>query len=159
MVSYRRLTLMEREELSRMLAAEHSLRATARALQRARCRVNSPATAPAPLPIEPSRPTSRPNGGLIAHGSLASSRSIPGSAGPYWHCWPSAGRPNRLPTGCSSGILKTRPCGSRTKRSIPLYMCCRAVRSSTSWPAICGAATASVGPTRSAARRGRFRTL
>ena len=32
---YRRLTLMEREELSRMLAAGYSLRATARALQRA----------------------------------------------------------------------------------------------------------------------------
>lgn len=35
MVTYRRLTLMEREELSRMLAAGYSLRATAQALQRA----------------------------------------------------------------------------------------------------------------------------
>ncbi|MBH0189325.1 MAG: helix-turn-helix domain-containing protein, partial [Nitrospira sp.] len=35
MGSYRRLTLMEREELSRMLAAGYSLRATAQALQRA----------------------------------------------------------------------------------------------------------------------------
>lgn len=35
MAHYRRLTLMEREELSRMLAAGYSLRATAQALQRA----------------------------------------------------------------------------------------------------------------------------
>lgn len=35
MALYRRLTLMEREELSRMLAAGYSLRATAQALQRA----------------------------------------------------------------------------------------------------------------------------
>ena len=35
MVPYRRLSLMEREELSRMLAAGHSLRATAQALSRA----------------------------------------------------------------------------------------------------------------------------
>ncbi len=35
MVPYRRLTLMEREEFSRMLAAGYSLRATAQALQRA----------------------------------------------------------------------------------------------------------------------------
>ncbi len=35
MASYRRLTLMEREEFSRLLAAGHSLRATAQALQRA----------------------------------------------------------------------------------------------------------------------------
>ena len=35
MGQYRRLTLMEREELSRMLAAGHSLRATARAMSRA----------------------------------------------------------------------------------------------------------------------------
>lgn len=35
MALYRRLTLMEREELSRMLAAGYSLRATAQALRRA----------------------------------------------------------------------------------------------------------------------------
>ncbi len=35
MALYRRLALMEREELSRMLAAGYSLRATAQALQRA----------------------------------------------------------------------------------------------------------------------------
>ena len=35
MVPYRRLSLMEREEFSRMLAAGHSLRATALALSRA----------------------------------------------------------------------------------------------------------------------------
>jgi len=35
MGQYRRLTLMEREELSRMLAARHSLRATAQAMNRA----------------------------------------------------------------------------------------------------------------------------
>ncbi|THJ22947.1 MAG: helix-turn-helix domain-containing protein [Nitrospira sp. CG24D] len=35
MALYRRLTLMEREELSRMLAAGYSLRATAQAMQRA----------------------------------------------------------------------------------------------------------------------------
>ena len=50
---YHRLTLVEREELSRMLAAGYSLRATAHALQRApstlpaRCHVNSLGTAPA----------------------------------------------------------------------------------------------------------------
>ena len=42
MARYRRLSLMEREELSRMLAAGHSLRATAQALSELRvpCRVN-----------------------------------------------------------------------------------------------------------------------
>jgi IS30 family transposase len=35
MAPYQRLSLMEREELSRMLAAGHSLRATAQALSRA----------------------------------------------------------------------------------------------------------------------------
>ena len=35
MERYRRLNLMEREEVSRMLAASYSLRATAEALQRA----------------------------------------------------------------------------------------------------------------------------
>ena len=35
MARYRRLTLMEREELSRMLAAGYSLRATGQALSRA----------------------------------------------------------------------------------------------------------------------------
>ncbi|MBH0177083.1 MAG: helix-turn-helix domain-containing protein [Nitrospira sp.] len=34
MALYRRLTLIEREEISRMLAAGYSLRATAQALQR-----------------------------------------------------------------------------------------------------------------------------
>jgi len=35
MAHYQRLSLMEREELSRMLAAGHSLRVTAQALSRA----------------------------------------------------------------------------------------------------------------------------
>jgi hypothetical protein len=35
MAQYRRLSLMEREEVSRMLAAGHSLRASAQALHRA----------------------------------------------------------------------------------------------------------------------------
>jgi len=50
MARYRRLTLMEREEVSRMLAAGYSLRATGQALNRARapCRANSPAITPRP---------------------------------------------------------------------------------------------------------------
>ena len=43
MALYQRLTLMEREELSRMLAAGYSLRATAQALQRAPSTVARPA--------------------------------------------------------------------------------------------------------------------
>src|SRR5207249_1982313 len=99
MAPYRRLTLMEREEFSRLLAAGYS--ATAQALHRA------PST-------------------HIVRGSPENLRSIPVFAERCGGCSLVAGRPNRLPTGYDSGILMTRRCASRTKPSTPICMCCPA---------------------------------
>ena len=91
MAPYQRLSLMEREELSRMLAAGHSLRATAQALGRAPSTVShelarqhaSPVTYRA-VPAQqraqrwaqhPRKPRTLGGPAPLAHGSLHAARA------------------------------------------------------------------------------------
>ena len=122
MAQYQRLTLMEREELSRMLAAGSSLRAAAQALQRA----------PSTLSRELTRHRTSPRTyrAVLAHyraqrwahqprklRTLAvHARLTP----PSCICSRTAGRLNRLRTACHSGILTIPRCAFRMKPSIPI---------------------------------------
>lgn len=124
MAQYQRLDLMEREELSRMLAAGHSLRAVAQAIQRA------PSTLSRELMRHRTSPTTyravpahhRACAGLITRASLERWRPSRACAPRSSACLPTAGRPNRLLTAYHSGILTNRPCGSLTKPSIPIFV-------------------------------------
>src|SRR5688572_32127225 len=121
MVRYRRLTLMEREEISRLLAVGHSLRATAHVLGRA------PSTLVRELARH--RMSSLTYRAVMAHQrayrrahqprkprKLAAQTRLRAEV---FRLLPSAGRPNRLPTAFDSAILMIRRCASRPKRSIP----------------------------------------
>ncbi len=76
MARYRRVSLMEREELSRMLAAGSSLRAIGQALSRAPSTLsrNSLASTPRPSPIGRCRPTNRRTAGPTSHANRGSWR-------------------------------------------------------------------------------------
>jgi hypothetical protein len=79
-----RLSLMEREELSRMLAAGYSLRATAQVLHRAPSTLSRELIRhrPAPSRIGRWRLTNEPSGGLIVRGNPETWRSLLGRAAP-----------------------------------------------------------------------------
>ncbi|THJ09024.1 MAG: helix-turn-helix domain-containing protein [Nitrospira sp. CG24C] len=128
MAHYQRLSLMEREELSRMLATGHSLRAVAQAIQRAPRTLSRelPAIGRRRPPIARYPPTNGRSVELISHANHARSLSTRACVPPSCICSRTAGLPNRLRTACRSGILTTRRCASRMKPSIPICMCCPA---------------------------------
>ncbi len=116
--SVRQLSLVEREEISRGVAAGESLRVVAHRLGRA----------PSTLSREVAR-----NGGAAGIGRIARTRrrgSEPGGrrtaswlrtmrCGPWWRsCLPSGGRRNRSQGGWPARTLATRRCTCHTRRSI-----------------------------------------
>ena len=77
MARYRRLSLTEREELSRLLAAGSSLRATGRALDRAPRCANWLVITPRPSPIERCGPINGRSAERIGRASRGSWRASP----------------------------------------------------------------------------------
>ena len=146
---YHRLTLMEREELSRMLAAGSSLRATAHALQRAPSTLSRELarhrTSPATYRAVPAHTNGHP-GGPISHGNPGSSRLPSDSAGRSWFGWRNAGRRNRLPMDCAGSILETQRCRSRMKPSMAISMGYPLTPSSAPSPGTSGGGIAFGGP-------------
>jgi hypothetical protein len=115
--SARQLSLAEREEISRGLAAGHSQRRIATALGR-RTRASparSPATAAA-TPTEPTTPTPRPTRGRSVRRRASSPRARRCASRSSVACrW--NGHRSRSATACAWTTPTTRACGSATRRS------------------------------------------
>ena len=152
---YHRLTLMEREELSRLLAAGCSLRATAQALQRAPSTLSreltrhraSPVTYRAvPAQQRASRRAHQPRKPrkLAVHPRLR--REVLARLA---RCW----SPEQIAHGLHQQYPPTQRCRSRTKPFIPISMGYPPTPSSAPSPGTSGGTTAFDGPVSPGSRR------
>ena len=134
-----RLSLAEREEISRGLAGGESLRSIARRLGRAPSTVSREVAAHGgPAAIGPAWLTGGRCGGCAARRPPSSPSAI--GSGRWWRpSWSCGGRPSRSPVGWYWPSLMTRRCACRTRRSTCRCTCKPEALCAGNWPAICAA--------------------
>ena len=134
------LSMAEREEISRGVAAGEPCRQIAARLGRAPSTVSRElARKVAATTIGPRPPTPPPSGG--PSGPRRPSWRSSHGCGRWWRpSWPCGGHPSRSPAGCRWPTLKIRCCGCRTRRSTCRCSSRAAGRCAASSSAVCARA-------------------